>query len=352
MLEPIKVRGVQVDSPGIRNCCLLSDGAERSFASGGWADRLLGEWLDFGTLDKTHVLGSSGFPHSSDDTTGLFYTCRGGVIDLGHLRDLCDATRYYFIGLMMNAEKDSKFPGNGGSIVTIDIDVSEIFAEINNALQVARYVAYYESVAYEIFTYHEIWPGKRHSSFSPEDLVSNYIGTYVAYDALKDRGDNTIGAMDEAAYNKAVTESIDRVVKRLGPLNKADSLAAFRSVKGRWLKEKRLVGISDTAVALAHGVNPDLLQRRNFNIDPILPWLIPRVAGCADTAFPESIPRSIPSWTRETVQVWYKIPEGVLEADSWKDKTKKFLHVQDIPREVSRVKALAKKKYGAEFDQP
>jgi len=44
--------------------------------------------------------------------------------------------------------------------------------------------AYQESIFHEIESYWDHSTGEHHSAFSPEDFVSNYLGTYVASQAI------------------------------------------------------------------------------------------------------------------------------------------------------------------------
>jgi len=51
-------------------------------------------------------------------------------------------------------------------------------------MDVARDAAYQESIFHEIESYWDHSTGEHHSAFSPEDFVSNYLGTYVASQAI------------------------------------------------------------------------------------------------------------------------------------------------------------------------
>src|SRR2546430_10748342 len=153
-------------APYQRNCCLLSP-LKVPVPRGG-----------VGIADPA-ALGQH--KYGGGDIYGPVYTCAAGFLDLGHLRDHIDLTKYYFSWLRkLKFAKDASIPATAfDGIIVINKDIPK-----EDRIDVARSIAYSQSIAYEIFEYWSNVPGFHNSAFSPEDLVSNFLGTYVAGVAL------------------------------------------------------------------------------------------------------------------------------------------------------------------------
>jgi len=206
---------------------------------------------------------SSGFaPGSIREAVGQVYTCKAGFIDLGHLRDLCDLTGFVFSHIATSG-------GAARTIIPTTHGEARLIAPVPPAewLTVARSIAFSDSIGYEIMTYHQFMltrpgPGGHHSSFSPEDLCSNYLGTLVAERAIQ----------SGRPFNAAVTAELAALLRSLGALPKAGSLAAFRLINHRW------VNFGGPQSLLTDGY----LRRRNFTN---VPWPAGHPCDAATPAF-------------------------------------------------------------------
>lgn len=243
--------------PGARPCCLLA-----SHAVTPWA---LLPWLDYvfdPADDLSHHYGSGTWSYiGRTEVNGLAYTCSVGLLDLGHLRHVADLTYYYYRWLVeLTKPGDSlKTVGHGGQL---ELMRRLLKSDLNLRLQLSRSIAYDESIFYEIETYWSKRTGEHDSAFSPEDMVSNLVGTYVAARAIK------VVQAEGLAFDTAMTRALSETLERLGTLPAAETRRALSAVDGVWF-----TGLPQ---ALTY------LQKRNFAYDPVKPWRLRGVEGCAD----------------------------------------------------------------------
>jgi hypothetical protein len=251
-------------SPVTRTCCMLSD------------------YHDI--LDEADVTSSYTF---GGGPTGIMYTCNGGFLDFGHLFDYVDLTLYYYHFLTKDG---ANVPGktiplyhNSGT-VTIKQNVPEV-----DRPTTAASIAFDFSVFYEILTYWRTGVGRHNSSFSPEDLVSNYLGTRVAERALKAKGKK---------FDAAVNAELKLVLGLLLPRTKAQTDEALKAIDKIWVTDVRSMAAMNFE---------DYLKRRNFTFSSIAPCFVTAPAiGCTGTpAFPSSLGTSYPASIRDLYDVEY-----------------------------------------------
>jgi hypothetical protein len=290
---------------------------------------------------------------SPPERSGTLYTCAAGFVDLGHLRDFADLTRHYYYGLVRRrtrsvVERGTTVPllqthgGIAGEVI-LQRDVPAANpGDLDSLIDVARSIAYDVSIMYEIKTYGEMRVGGRSSSFSPEDLVSNYLGTYVGGRALKrqvaDSAELPTGEPGEArlatTFDAAVTVELAELFLKLHAVDVEHTLAAFNTIKGRWVKDEILP---------PNFLDVDYVQRRNFHTRPIQPWLVP--GACVDTDFPEEVDRQLPD---EAVTA--HLSHYFFESSFFENLL--FLN-RDFEQYIDKVKADARVRYGSEtFDRP
>jgi hypothetical protein len=237
------------------------------------------------TYPDPEDLGKHGYTNGWSEKIGMVYTCRGGFVDLGHLRDSADRTAYCAkITLEKLMEGDTKFSFRvlepSQYFITINYpdnwaelpDKEEIASEASIAL--GQYFAYITMVWHEIIT----WYGYKStavfseyiSSFSWEDLYSDVIGTHIAAKAL---------ALKEDGYHfdDAMTVLIDKELQNLIVKPADVARSAEQKITGKWYE-----GIIYPFVSL---------KKRNLDIglddDCITPWLVPGIC-------PDSKPRLYP----------------------------------------------------------
>jgi hypothetical protein len=226
-------------------------------------------------------LGSHSYGFNPWEHNGIVYTCRGGHIDISHLRKACDWTAYlaWHIRQALLSDKATfsyrmrepskhylqfEYPQGWASLPP---DVRErIAADI--AIQVAAYCTYMGMVWHEILT----WFGYKAvafyteypSAFSWEDVYSNLLGCRLAVEALRD---------PDRDFDEALTARIDEELQRLGVQPKPAAWQAGQAVRGQWF-------VGDFLFC-------DIVKR-NFDIGWddgfVTPWIVPGTGGCSDAS--------------------------------------------------------------------
>ena len=131
-------------------------------------------------------------------------------------------------------------------------------------IDLARYAAFNLSIWHELATgsgwaSFQMFP-ETASTFSPEDLYSNAIGTRIAADILfADQADG------EGEFNAAMTERLPATLAQLGAVPKEGTHAALAGIDGKWW---------DSSQRLPSEM---LVLVRNYAFaSPLRPWLVPR----------------------------------------------------------------------------
>jgi len=223
-------------------------------------------------------LGSHSYAGS--DNGGIVYTCRGGDIDLNHLRIAADWTMYYthltYDSLMENKTEFSfkSKPARSRYYVTIQYpsgwaempkeDKERIAREVS--LGLGPYFGYAASTWHEIIT----WFGYKFvamfpefaSAFSWEDSYSNLLGTRLAVEAMQDK----------RGYDEAMTDLLAQELSKLGVQSPETAKLASEKVRGEWFSGKVVYMVK--------------MKKRNFDIGIddgyVTPTLLPGVSECRD----------------------------------------------------------------------
>jgi hypothetical protein len=242
---------------------------------------------------------------------GLIYTGKAGFFDLGHARDNCDLTKYVH---------DQIVAVKGAPVIIKTMHgTATVHTPIPSSgwIQVARAISYDDSVGYEIITYDDIKapaisefiPGTHNSSFSPEDLCSNYLGTLLAERAILAGG----------AFTTAVTSELNTMLRDLNAQPVSESLKAFNLVKNCWVRSINAFSWKDDAY----------LQRRNFT--PI-PW---KTGHSSDSSPP----------------AWVALNFGnAATFYTYEHTLKRTIPKGDFSLELKRIQTDAAKRYGRCFD--
>lgn len=291
-LEPSRVPELSAPVlPATRICCLLAPSCNPLGAS------------DSNLADPS-MLGLHG---TGGEVNGLIYTGKAGIVDLGHVRDVIDLTKYVY---------DQIVAANGSpAAVTTKHGAATFVATPTQPdwIKVARAIAYDDSFAYEIYTYGIHRPGGHNSSFSPEDLPSNYLGTIVAERAIAAGG----------PFNDAVTADINACLASLDAQTKGETTVAFNLINHRWVEYGGAFDCADDSY----------LRRRNFDR---IPWK----AGHRSDA-------PTPAW----------VTDGLAGAES----VYTYTHTigRTIPKstfasEVAAIRAdaMSPARYGPDYDKP
>ena len=220
-------------------------------------------------------------PHSyaGSDSKGMLYTCRGGHIDLAHLRIAADWTMYLrklsFDCLMRNEMEFSFKSKPAPSRYYVQIEYPDGWADLppnererigrEVSLKLGQYLGYVASTWHEIVT----WFGYKFvaflpefsSSFSWEDSYSNLLGTRIAVAALQDY---------KLGYDEAMTLGIDRELAELGVQPRRIADWAGEKMRGQWFRGRVVYMVS--------------MKKRNFDIGVddgyVSPTLVPGLSDC------------------------------------------------------------------------
>jgi hypothetical protein len=236
-------------------------------------------------------LGTHGYHFTLAEQDGVAYTCRGGHVDIIHVRIAADWTAYLtaetYRHLMNNDPGFSyklavdrshhsvqfTYPAHWTSLP--QPQRSKIAREV--ALIVGPYLVFTMTSWHEMITWFGFkcigLPTEFPSAFSWEDSYSNVVGTAVGVQALQDT---------KHSYNQAVTLAIDREMQKLGIQSARVARRASGSVRGDWYTGQVVMLVD--------------IKMRNFDIGLgdgyVTPTLVPGVPGCPDaTPLPYPVPR-------------------------------------------------------------
>jgi hypothetical protein len=215
---------------------------------------------------------SSGFsldPFASVENTGMIYTCRGGIIDVSHIREEVDWMAYFIakIDRYLGEEVVAELPREGAGRSFHLAAIPDEFIERHD--RKALVVALAQWTAYQLSIWHEIaqWYGvamwdvipETNSGFSPDDPYANVVGIRL-FDDL----DYEEVLQSEATFGLAMEKAILAVIEDLGPLDRKGSVAAMEATDGLWW---------DSTVPIPER---EVVIRRERDIDADhMPWLVP-----------------------------------------------------------------------------
>ncbi len=243
------------------------------------------------------------------ERNGIVYTCRGGSIDITHLRWNADYTRS-LIDRTRNTlmKKGSGFSFNLAfetSTHRIQFHYPDDWDTLPNgqkaeiaekaAFVIGPYLAYNATMWHEFLT----WFGTHfigvepefNSAFAWEDSFSNLMGTHLAVRAMKD---------EKRTYNCAMTIALNEELAALGALPSKTARREIEKMRGLWYK----------------GYFVPYTYRRSFDMGLdngyVTAVLIPDVAGCVGDA------ASYPIWTLDPLEefglsITYEIKPNVWE---------------------------------------
>jgi hypothetical protein len=293
----------------------------------------------------------------SPENNGLLYTCRGGFLDIAHVRDYADWTA--FLALRLDAMLESGALADLGDEAASRIVYVEAFSEREIAslgrrriaLELARWLAYQVSVWHEVATWYgyaalDLFP-ERASAFSPEDLYSNLTGIELAAEVLSD---DTVTS--EEAFNRAMDRALETRLEQLGALPPELTVAAASAVDGRWWNSRARV--PDMALVL----------RRNFDLGPrVSPWQIPDgvrpaalEAACRETGReawvlePTDRIGDVAFDTRARLDL--RVDTQNLDSDFPLPGDSPWITQRDLPLIVTHARAANRERFGDDADHP
>lgn len=241
-----------IREPEARSCCAIGQG--------GVFGLFTTEYLSEGQIPG-HRYGSSGL-HPSD-SVGQIYTARGGFVDLGHVRDLADMTRFLATqALVTQIEGELLKPQSRSVVIAAEGGTRRVMFNpcSGSNLEIAAMTG--AGAAYEVAIWHEIvtWFGPiRYSSFSPEDNFSNLLGCLVGGRAFMLQGD----------YDRNVDGVLSGYLSELEATPPSVTEKAIRAVGGIWYDDK-----IDLSADLVSSAGIYLLRRHIRPTPTVTPWLV------------------------------------------------------------------------------
>lgn len=174
----------------------------------------------------------------SSEENGVVYTCRGGFIDVAHVRDYSDWTMYLAFWIYSNFGDDLELdlPAELGPRKVIfknfDIEGLDREQQLILAVTMAQYAAYQLSLWHELAQWHgfgmQAFP-EYPSSYSVEDLYSNILGTKIAM-AIMYSG----GAKTDQVYSRFFDQWLGSVLDHLQVQSVEGSRAYMKAIDQHW----------------------------------------------------------------------------------------------------------------------
>ena len=236
----------------IVNCCFLAillsgcsfDGCPRP-RLGSYASDTPG--TNF--IDGRHI-GKHNYANCISEGNGIVYTCRGGHIDITHLRIAADYTKY-----LTDITKEHLCDNKSDFSYKLNVEPSVYYAKLEYpadwddlneqeknhiidelSLELGQYLTFKMTTWHEILTWYGykcmwILP-ETPSAFSWEDIYSNLLGTRLAAQAIADTAHN---------YDEAMTIAINNELEFLGLQSANTAKKAAAKMNNKWYKGLVLV---------------------------------------------------------------------------------------------------------------
>ncbi len=229
-------------------------------------------------------LGKHSYENSLSENDGIVYTCRGGHVDITHVRISADYVRYLNNKIrrcLMNNDSEFTFKFNvepSTYYATLQYpptwktlshkDKEQIADDV--ALELSQYCTYTMTTWHEVLTWFgfrtvPLW-SEEPSAFSWEDVYSNLIGVRLGAQALQNKEHN---------FNEAMTILLKKELENLQVRSRDTARQAAEKMKGEWFTGFVLVDMKER--------NMDIGLDDGF----VTPTLVP---GICDGAQPQSYP--------------------------------------------------------------
>ena len=213
------------------------------------------------------------------EKNGIVYTCRGGFLDMAHVRGAIDRTAHLATKTLRKLEKNENefsYKLVEPSIYFVRLIPPEDWADTPQSekeiilrdvsIRLGQYFAYTACLWHEILT----WFGYRsvglysefHSAFTVEDAYSNVLGSHIGAAALRDA---------ERPFNKAATRALARELAGLGAQTKQTAKRAMKEVQGQWFSGG-LIFVKTFKRSFDTGLDDD--------DGYVTPWIVPSVSEC------------------------------------------------------------------------
>lgn len=219
--------------------------------------------VPFVTIDQVigiDDLGEHYYMGNKSEGIGTVYTNKGGFIDIGHLRDQIDWTRYLYTTILNSR-------GKGEVILSLRKEAGRktLYLNVPAQLDTNDCILLAGKITYDLSLWHEIstWFGastvplipEKFSSFSVEDVYSNLLGVHVGMKTLHSK----------LPFNVAATKIIASTLDSLAVVKTAkDTYDAYDAVHNIWYTNKKRIPRTNVT-----------LKRDTDVLNSSRPWIIP-----------------------------------------------------------------------------
>ncbi|MCK4871902.1 MAG: DUF4056 domain-containing protein [Phycisphaerales bacterium] len=260
---------------------------------------------------------------------GIVYTQRGGFLDIAHIRNSADLTRYVFIHIHQALQEQRA----GVILVSAEPSLYHIFfqypdewcamspedraiAEHELAIRLSQRLAYLMSTWHEIITwywYRALPPiSERQSAFSYDDPPSHMVGIQLAGEVLRENADH---------YDEALTVALRDELTRLGAVEPMRTHQAVDAVRDKWWDGRTYT----LRLRLVHsGIDGEVLRSWLVELDedrdeesaPVI-WMLPSLRDIDGRDWSRLAEVEIEPniWEEEAIRRDLTLPEGNIRPD-------------------------------------
>lgn len=224
-----------------------------------------------------HIHEAGTFEGLAESSRGTVYTCKAGFVDVAHLRESADWTKFAYdevLDALRQGKPYATFEDHYRAEYRIALNVPEVWsrysadARRSEEERAARVAA--QRIAYLAMTWHEVatWFGERiipfipedRSSFTYDDTIAHIIGVRLGGEAL-----GMVTRKEAPDFDQAMTIALNREMTRLGALSTEETYDAALAVEGKWWE-----GEDCTKRQLATGLDEGFMT----------PWIIHGFEPC------------------------------------------------------------------------
>lgn len=190
-------------------------------------------------------LGNHSYDHFFFENNGIVYTCRGGHIDITHLRINADYVRYLYKLILRRLDLDDtefSFKLNvEPSRYYVTLQYPDIWKTLSEeekerlsedlALELSQYFVFTMTTWHEILTFYGykcmMFVPEEPSAFSWEDIYSNLTGIHLGAKAVQD---------NDHGYNEAMTILLQQELENLQIQPAQTAWQAAEQMRGKWFE--------------------------------------------------------------------------------------------------------------------
>ncbi len=280
---------------------------------------------------------------------GIMYTCQAGFLDLAHLHEGVDWTRY------MRDHARTLLLAGGGSVslvnddthIELSVSLPPWWAGLSDSeretLTDEAALCMGERAAYQIAVWHEIvtWFGWRTfffipedvSSFTWEDLNSDLLGVIIGGQVVRDGDQN---------YDRRASAAVRSMLMELGPVSTRWVDRAAYAVEGQWWRD---------GVAVRRDLDTGL--ETGFKV----PWLVPGLECCPDC---EPVTLTVPSLKNVNGHDLSSVYELRLTAPTWllermyahREPPRPIVADRDYAGLIDLIRTQMQARWGPDVDRP